>query len=749
MKIRIHRFLFLFSLIFCNYLQTQQAHGETVNTEEFSRINDAQTIESSEVSSSLTEVTLAESAESSEMSSESVSVTQEEYSGSSIGSQEEPTTEPSNDRASVSVKQQIDEDSWTLVNNVQELQSALDRKEAQIKLAASTNVFDLGSAAIKITGNVTIDGNNRQISYDGGILNENKGLYTEMEKLTIKLQNMTFGSPDFKVPAIGLYGIMQSKKETNLHLENVNYYSSQGAQPLHLRHQNSKVFFHKVNQFIQQKADGTIAHGQEFAETNNLIFETGSQTTIVQNTTESEGFIWMPSNPSGITLMEEAKVNITTNHSFIYSDGTNNGSIAIGKNAKLSVRGTNAGKGNFYSFDRPAFWTVGENAEFTIDYSKGIKLKDGSTIKFMKGSVGDFTVRDSESVFDRDVGADSIFEIDNAKRLRFQGRSGSSHNPIGFVAGQNRFLFHSFTENIAGYRVDATGNATTTLTPQRDAGGWSVEAGNISRSVQQNTPDFTSTEKRLMKEANVITLSMLNFPVKLNQVFTDAKVNEADFQLSDYQLNGNDGVYQYTDFKLYSKKTSSPADQGEGFITGQQSSGLNDKVTFSDLKERTDYWLYVRIVCDPDSQSSEWVEIPFKTQPEKINVTFPVEVAFHTKKVNDQQRITEAGNYVIENHSSFPVKVQATNFKVLSNPTGINLLPEADDDNQKDLFLNLTEGERSLGALTEKLSESPKIFNTLTGKSSTTFGFLGTYYGNPKEAQKVQYQLTLTAERRD
>ena len=95
------------------------------------------------------------------------------------------------------------------------------------------------------------------------------------------------------------------------------------------------------------------------------------------------------------------------------------------------------------------------------------------------------------------------------------------------------------------------------------------------------------------------------------------------------------------------------------------------------------------------------------------------------------------------------MKIQATDFQELSNPTGIDLLSEADEDNQKDLFLKLTEGNQTLGVLTKNLQKQPQGFKDLAGKTSTSLGFSGKYYGNSQEAQKVQYRLVLTAERKD
>lgn len=737
MKKTVHRILFLFLLVFGNYLYAKPIRAETIMTEPTSESSYSQ---DTETSGDLTRET--KSAEETILqTTESV---EESFQAVTESVDEDLTEKPD----SISDEQTY-ADSWAVVNNVSELQTALRKKEPYIKLAGPSAIFNFGNAAIPITANVTIDGGDRQVAYDGGVLNLNKGLYTKVSGLTIRLQNMTFGSADRTVPALGLYGIMQSEQATELHLENVNYYSDRGAQPLYLRHPKSKVFFHGVNCFTQQKANGSTAAGQEFAEGNNFIFEVGSRTTIIQNTNETLGFLWLLKNPSNITLNEDAEVAITTNHNFIYSNGINNGTISLGKRAKLSVKGTNTGKGNFYYFDKAAFLTVGEQAEISINYPNSLKLNNGSVFRFMPESTGNFVMTNSESIFDRDVGTNSLFEIDSAKRLKFQGKSGNTYNPIGFVAGNNRFQFKSFGVNTAGYQVCINENALVDLTPQKDAGTWTIGSADISRSTQQNTSDFTANEKRLLKAANSVTLERLNPPAKVLAVAQNVNVNDAAFQVTDYQLNGNEDKFRQLEFKLYDQKVADPAVEGDGFIRQKQTGNLADTVTFSDLRERTDYWLYVRIASDPDSQSSEWLEVPFKTQTEKLNVTFPVEVAFHTKKKNNRQEIIPADSYKIDNNSSFAVKIQATDFQELSNPTGIDLLSKADEDNQKDLFLKLTEGNQTLGVLTKNLQKQPQGFKDLAGKTSTSLGFSGKYYGNSQEAQKVQYRLVLTAERKD
>lgn len=728
----------IFLLFFVNFGNSQFVRAETIDSEVIAEKTVVQS--SSELENSTENNSSLNDKETQETTSTEGDLLDRE---DNIDENERADVEEETAHTRSAVNQTYD-GQWMIVNTLSELQTALKDKEPYIKLASSQEDFVIGSANVPITADVTIDGNNRQISYTGG-----RAFNSSTANLTITLQNMTFGSPDYTLSASGLYGIMQSDSATQLHIENVNYYSSTTAQPFYLRHLNSKIYFHGTNRFMQQKADGSVATGQEFAECNNFEFVAGSHTTIVQNTNDALGSLWMPSNPSSITVGEEAEADITSNHNFIYCDGTNNSVITLGKNSKFSVKGTNADKGYFYYFDKPAFITVGEGAEFSVAYPHFMKLAAGSAIKFLPDSIGNFDISQDESVFDRGVGTNSTFEIDNAKQIRFKAKAGTTYNPIGFSSSSSIFSFSAFGEDTDRYDV-VTDEAILPqkLTPQCDNGTWNVTTNTISRSVGLRTPDFTAEEKTTLKNAESITLNRLNQPVELLKVDQEIATHEATFKLSDYQLHGNDNLIKEVDFKLYSKETESPETENEGFVD-YQTANLDSTVTFSDLKDRTEYWLYVRIVCDPDSQSSQWLKIPFKTEQEMINVSFPVEVAFYSEKSEGQQKIREAKEYQIENHSSFPVTVQATDFQELSNPTGINLLPKADATNKKDLLLNLTEGNQSIGVLTKSLKDAPLNFEELAGYSSTKLGFSGIYYGDEKTKHQVQYRLTMTAERKD
>lgn len=645
---------------------------------------------------------------------------------------------------SVASRAQNYEESWAIVSTLSELQLALKNKEPYIKLAESSEVFVIGNAAATITADVVIDGNNRQISYYG-----EHGFNSTTAGITITLQNMTFGSPDFTVRAEGLYGIMRSAAKSELHITNVNYFSDKIAQPFYFRHSTGKIYFHGTNLFMQQKVDGSMGSGEEFAECNNFVFTAGSHTKIVQNTSGTIGLFWLPENPSSITLEEDAVLDVTSNHSFSYSDGTNNSRISLGKNSKLLVTGTNPDNGYFFYFDKPSFITVGEGAEFSMNYPRNIRIAGGSQIKFLPNSIGNFNVTHDETVFDRTVGQGSTFEIDNTKRLHFKAKAGSNFNPIGFASVSNTFSFNQFGADTNGYEIVTNEDtAPLKLTPQLDPGVWTI-LKDITRTVEPKTPDFTNEEKTILQNAESITLKRLNPPIELRKVDYEAGVNEATFNLAEYLLHDNDDLISGTEFKLYAQKSINPAAEGDGFIEQKQSDHLDESVAFSKLKEQTEYWLYVRIKADPDSQSSEWLEVPFKTTQEMLDINFPVEVAFYTEKGQNQQAVHAAAEYSIDNHSSFPVKLQATALQELSNPSGIQLLSQAVEGNQKDLFLNLTEQGQKLGVLTNSLHEAPLSFSDLAGKSSTKLGFSGIYYGDARTAQKVQYQLTLTAERKE
>lgn len=638
------------------------------------------------------------------------------------------------------------EENWAIVSNVAELQTALKNQEPFIRLADSEEIFDFGSAEIPISANVTIDGNGRIISYNGGNLNKNTGLYTKVTGLSITLKNMSFGSSDYSVPAVGLYGIMQGTEATMLHVQDVSYFSNKSAQSFYLTHEDSEIHFYGTNVFMQQNPDGSQVEGHEFAECTNLYFEKDSQTVVVHNTDSYSSAVKMRGKPGTFSLAEGAEVDFTTNHHFIYSLDTNAGNLTLGKGAKLRVKGTNASKGEFYYNGRSATWTIGEDAELSIDYPKSIELSNDSTIYFSPGSTGMLSVSEGESVFKSGVGARSTFTIDNAQKIQFQGKAGTKSNPIGFSGGTKSFVFRDFQDDTPGYAVMANDSP---LTFQQDPGAWTISTTTISRDVLPNTPDFTSAEKTKLQEANRITLERANPPIKLLSVEQEVQATEANFRLNEYELNNNDSVIQKVDYKIYSKQSTSPDNETEGLISERELNSLTETARFTELSEETEYWLYVRISCDPDRQSSGWLEVPFKTEREMINIDFPMEIGFHTKRLDGSQSIVPADEYRITNNSSFPVEVQAVELTEVSNPSEVQLLTAPDEKNEKDLLLYLTENNQHLGILTKGVQEKPLVFEGLTAKASTTLGFSGRYYGNPRQAKDVQYRLILSAARKE
>ncbi|WP_010052297.1 BspA family leucine-rich repeat surface protein [Carnobacterium maltaromaticum] len=154
--------------------------------------------------------------------------------------------------------------------------------------------------------------------------------------------------------------------------------------------------------------------------------------------------------------------------------------------------------------------------------------------------------------------------------------------------------------------------------------------------------------------------------------------------------------------------------------------------------------------ADLISRSMTGISDTYVWEPvEMVNVVFPIEVSFHSKKQSNQQIIEPAKLYTIENKSTFSVKIQAINLVEVSNPNGLQLLTVPDEDNKKGLLLNLTEGTDSLGTLTNSLNTNPIDFSDLSSNDSTTLGFSGYYYGDTESKQQVQYQLTFQVSRKD
>lgn len=680
------------------------------------------------------------------------SETRPESSSDSLESQEQPEekqqTEPTTASSEKPLSRQTRADgiTWTVVSNADELRAELTKADppTHIKLGGN-GVFSL-STSVPVKSDVVIDGDGKTVSYPSDGLSS--GIYADSSNIEVTLQNMTFGSSDYSVPMRNLYGVFPASDSevVKLNIHNVNYYSNRGAQAFFINETGSEIHFSGENEFVLEGS------GQEFAEASVFYFEKDSKTTVRHQTGSNDGFIWArrSNNKNVINLAENAVFDVESNHSFIYND-IRDGDITVGKNAKLLIKSVNA-KGGYSQYPiryDGGKWniSVAELGLLDLSYPNSIQLGDFSNINIGKDANACFEATKDNSVFDRSVGSNSTFVIDNANLVEFTASPSTTVNPIGFVGGNNKFSFAPFAsaegeiQGTEGYAIRTTPNLLN-INSQKAAGTWSIAAGEITREAVTETAPFTSNEQNAMKDAT--TIQLVKIPEPKAQISTLKKqANYFDFtvQLSNYELFNNN--FEQVNFRLFSKEVADPTDS-DGLVAEKSTNTIDGEVAFDNLEQDTKYWLYAQIVCDPSGQSSNWFKDTVKTKA-MINVEVPTYIAFQT---DTDANVVQDREYAIKNNGTSPVKISIDSFKVKSNPENIPLLTGSQlGGSTEGLFLKLIGDNSQEIELADLENPNPRpVFGMINAGNSEKIGLQGKYQGTIEKVSQLNSQLTLLIE---
>lgn len=657
----------------------------------------------------------------------------------SDGSQKTEIT--SEDQKTVEKRQNRADETWTLVEDVTELITALNSNPpaTHIKLAGP-NIFAL-SKNVPVRRNVVIDGNGRSISNSSGGLSG--GIYADATNIEVTFQNVTFGSSDYSVPMKNVYGLFPAadSEVVKLNLHNVNYYSNSSAQAFYLCATGSEIHFSGENEFLL--ADS----GQEFAEAHTFYFEANSKTTVRHSTTSSEGFIYARTGTiSTLNLAENAIFDVETNHAFIYNSAINDGNIIVRENAKLLIKSVAARSTTSkypIAFDGGE-WNINvtEKGLLDINYPESIRLGNNSHITIGKDATAVFKITENDSVFDRSVGSNSTFTIDNANLVKFTATA-SSNNPIGFVGGSNKFSFAEFIPR-EGEILGTEGYAIRTdpvysIAPQKSAGTWNITNTNITREIVANTPSFTEEEQTAMKDAT--TIQIVKIPEPKAQISTLNKTeNYSDFsvKLENYQLFNN--TFDKVEYRLFTQEVTDP-DDDTNLKDTYSATTIDEEATFSGLTENTTYWLYVKIICKKEAQSSDWFQDTVKTKA-LLNVEVPTYIGFQT---NDKNEVISSGPYQIVNKGTSAVDIKVGSFKVTDNPSNIQLLDNNTDPDGLYLFLTGDNMSNIVLKNLEAPADTPLFGNIIAGETKK-IDIDGQYNGNIDNITYLNSQLTLLIE---
>lgn len=623
-----------------------------------------------------------------------------------------------------------------IVENSAELRTAIEiDKVSYIQLADSDEVFrfEEGSSYIDITSDVTIDGNGRTLSYNDS--KRNRALQVTKANVSVKLQNMIFGSEDYSVDAYDYFGFCRGNGNSNvtIEVEDIKYYSNSAAQPFHNRGTGSKIVFSGTNYFTVQ----TGSYSEEFAECNHFLFKKDSHTTV-DHATGYYRAILTDGDDFSFELEDGATVDFDTTTEFINS--YDSGTIKVGQNAELKINGS---KRFVISSNEPTTFEVDQSGKLDLTFASKFNFSDASTFNFAKDSTLNMAITDDSQVFSNTISAEN-FIIDNAYRLSFNVSKSTNSEPVN--AG---FTFFEFVDDITGYGITAGNTPINTIINQGDT--ITSEKGDFMLSP---LPDFTDDEKTTIRGAKSIVLQRLPNPAVIRDVKQVVKDTSAAFNLTDYLTNNN--VITGVDYLLFSKqqdtesfnvtdkiaeqKIEAKAEEAEE-ATELTEAEITSSVEFTGLAGQTEYWLYVKIKTGFESGDSEWYEVPFTTKTDTLNVSFPTEMFFNTEMSEEGRRlIVTSQRYRVKNNSAYPIELKIDTFSENSD-SGIILLENTDGDTQDHLFLQLAKDNEEPTTLIKDLKDAS--MGTLEIDQQINLRFTGEYFGNAGKEIKPKYNMIL------
>lgn len=269
-------------------------------------------------------------------------------------------------------------------------------------------------------------------------------------------------------------------------------------------HEGNEVIFRGNNEFIMQGKVGT--YSEEFAQVTNLTFDVGSHTVIRDENAKNAGFIWSYFEPLTFDVKQNAKVDITTSHDFIYGETLasknpminieDGGSLKINQSDILSTELVGASGKLIYQSDKNLTINTGYNSNLEI------RTKNSSNFSQLTVNLGEESKTNlssgNGSVLNN---SSSIFQINNISELTFKSETEISSNtgPIGGNNGAINFI--EFSEKMSGY--DIFFNDNYKLGTQVLPLSWKMSAQGFSRE----TEDFSSEEKKTLSSANKISIS--------------------------------------------------------------------------------------------------------------------------------------------------------------------------------------------------------------------------------------------------
>lgn len=571
---------------------------------------------------------------------------------------------------------------------------------------------------------VEIDGQGYSMLYSNssGMDVTNTGYRMKASNLKVKLKNMNFGSATIvdengnAYNRSSYYGIIGSGTLANFSfeaiLENVNYYSKNGAQPFFSYNFASAFTLMGENSFISEAGENS----QEFMKGYNLIFAEGSKTTI-NHQTDNEAALFHGHGGGGagdgqirVTLEKDAEVAITSNKSY-FSYGSNGLNLTVGENARFFYTQTES---------KPLIFTNGVDAE--------INLQTNAKTEFI--SSGEITSDGSVVI---NANAPDYIRFQNKEEIGGLFGKTMTFNRLDGTAGEIGGYQYSYLDaNQELLKKDVPGASTFSLSND------SFDYTSLKQAVYQKKLNLLEWESNPTVEVDrsELTTTITSYDP------ADMKLAKNTFKLSTEPLWSGEEITE----AIAQKEVEEASDSTPGIVEIHTSADLD--WTLEQLPAGT-YYIYVKIAGavneDPDLQlylsESLWEEKQIEIVKSPLTVEVPLELVFTAREIGAFSE--EASPKPIISRTNYPIDFTIESVQDLSETSPIQLVKEMEAGREKQLILNLADTDGSiLGPLVAGTNEVASLEVLPFLEEPLGIYLKGEYSGPVFEKYETNYAFT-------
>ncbi|MHC5375392.1 hypothetical protein ACYSNU_16610 [Enterococcus sp. LJL120] len=600
-----------------------------------------------------------------------------------------------------------------IVENATDLTTALkngDGSTSTLYIQLNNDITYTDSDSFIIYSNVVINGlkNNTAGSYykmlktGTSTTTSTAGFYVNASGYDVTYENLSFGDSSYTYYQTYYGIILNYNAQVDLTIRNVDYFGSNGGQPLCNYNGNTTFTFEGTNNF--NVASGS--NSQEFMEGANLTFAADSTTNIEQTSSGNTAFIYNSTSTDStqtttINVESNAYVNITTNKRYFVYD-RNYVNLNLADSAVFLYSASSYGFNPANGTGTASTYTIGNNATLSLTGAGRV------------GSSGSATMA---------INATTPAEIS------FENTSGTG-------------LFSS----------------TSTLTPTTmDAYLWDYTVGGVTTKKSAATTSTSLTDSAFATNVAKVVYypkSILSFDAT-STVADGTSDTKATSNLDITNLNASSS-YSLTnvEYKIFSTSPLSDdadlsTDSNQSIITNASNADYAGETTANSVSLTEvlagTYTVFVRGTAISSSgrltQTTDWVSQVVTVDRSTLVVSIPIEMTF---SIIDNAEFTSADSYTVTNQSNYPATM---GIQSVTSVPGITLVNDVNNTTATNpLYLALRD-------TSDASSEIPFISDGSTTNSFSmngfggedTFNLVGQYGGTVSytSVQDIQYTLTV------